>query len=321
MISIPQPVFVVGSWRSGTTITAKLLNHLPGVCIAKETGFITESLHLLQQVPAASALTPLLAQVNSWLQTNGWAGRVTIGGFRDFCNHSGLHGPRAFLYYVWTLDCTQPFRELRFVGDNTPLYVLAIPQLLEMLPDARFIHVVRDPRDVVCSTLDLRFGAHNALVAALEWNSCLGAWLMAERYLDAGVFTSFRYEDLCSAPAAVMQQLSEFLECPDGAAEAALERQMRTPAASSEFSKVAESAHHRNLSNPLSPARVGRYLKSLSAEQIREIEVTARSGMLAYGYEPQAAGLHPLATEDRGRIMQAMIRDLCRRLLFRIRGR
>lgn len=321
MTSIPQPVFIVGSWRSGTTITAKLLNHLPGVCVAKETGFITESLRLLKQVPSAQAITPLLAQVNSWLQTNGWTGRVTIEGFRAFCERSGIEGPRAFLYYVWTLDCEQPLQELRFVGDNTPLYVLAIPQLLELLPDARFIHVVRDPRDVVCSTLNLRFGAHDALVAAMEWNTCLGSWLMAERYLDAGVFTSFRYEDLCSTPAAVLQQLAEFLECPDGAAEAALQHQMQTPGESSVFSKVAESDHHRNLSNPLSAARVGRYRHALTAKQIRDIEVTARSGMLAYGYQPDAEGLHPLATEDRSRILQAMIRDVLRRLRFRIRGR
>lgn len=321
MNKVPRPVFVVGNWRSGTTITAKLLNCLPQTHIAKETGFITESLELLKQVPAPQAMTPLLAHVNSWLLTNGWTGRVSFDGFDSFCEQTGFVGPRAFLYYVWTLDSPQPISELRWIGDNTPLYLLAIPELLELLPDAHFIHVVRDPRDVICSTLKLRFGAHQALIGAMDWNTCLGAWLTAEKYLEDRVRTSFRYEDLCTDSVPVMQQLATFLGFQAGAAELALQQQSVSSAEATGFGRVAESAHHRNLAKPLSAASVGRYRRGLTREQIRQIEVTARAGMLACGYQTEAEGLHPLATENRLQILRAMVEDTLRRCWSRMCGR
>jgi hypothetical protein len=181
----PVPVFVLGCGRSGTTVTARLLNHLPGVHIAKETGYLNQHLDLLKQIHEVSVPTELLQVVNSWLQTNDWSGRVSAEGFAEFCRRQGMSGAAAFIHYVWSLDCPEPWEQLQFIGDNTPLYVLSIPELKQLLPEARFIHIVRDPRDVVCSTLKMRFGAFDATVAAMEWHITIGAWLMAERWLPA----------------------------------------------------------------------------------------------------------------------------------------
>lgn len=94
-----------------------------------------------------------------------------------------------------------PWHELSFIGDNTPLYVLAIPAIQDLMPNARFIHMVRDPRDVVCSVLKMRFGADDVVVAAMEWHLTLGCWLMAERIVSADRRMECRYEDLCTARA------------------------------------------------------------------------------------------------------------------------
>ncbi|MFO1002924.1 MAG: sulfotransferase [Planctomycetaceae bacterium] len=88
---------------------------------------------------------------------------------------SAFSGAPAFIHYVWQIDAPIPWRQLRFIGDNTPLYVLSIPWLLELFPDAMFVHVVRDPRDVVCSVMSMRFGADNSIVAAMEWQQALDA--------------------------------------------------------------------------------------------------------------------------------------------------
>lgn len=85
----PVPVFVLGCGRSGTTVTARLLNHLPGVHIAKETGYLNQHLDLLKQIHEVSVPTELLQVVNSWLQTNDWSGRVSAEGFAEFLPTAG----------------------------------------------------------------------------------------------------------------------------------------------------------------------------------------------------------------------------------------
>ncbi|MEJ7589976.1 MAG: sulfotransferase [Planctomycetaceae bacterium] len=196
----PIPVFVLGSGRSGTTITASLLNHLPGVQIAKETGYIGQNLALLQDIEHPDALARLVQEVNSWLEKERWEHSASIQGFRDFCQRYQFFGGAAFIHYIWQLDSTVPWHELSFIGDNTPLYVMAIPAIQVLLPNAQFIHMVRDPRDVVSSVLKMRFGADDVVVAAMEWHLTLGCWLMAERIVSADRRMECRYEDLCTAP-------------------------------------------------------------------------------------------------------------------------
>ena len=77
----PIPVFVLGCGRSGTTVTARLLNHLPGVHIAKETGYLNQHFDLLRQIDQPAALEQLLQIVNAWLQTNDWSGRASAADF------------------------------------------------------------------------------------------------------------------------------------------------------------------------------------------------------------------------------------------------
>ena len=316
----PIPVFVLGCGRSGTTVTARLLNHLPGVHIAKETGYLNQHFELLRQIDQPAALERLLQIVNAWLQTNDWSGRASAADFAEFCRRQRISGAAAFIHYVWSIDCPEPWENLRFIGDNTPLYALSLPELKQLLPTARFIHVVRDPRDVVCSTLKMRFGAFDPTVAALEWHMTIGAWLMAERWLPIEDRIEFRYEDLCITPAATFGRIAGFLGFTQGEADLALQlhagggRQGQTG-----FEAVASQPHHTRIAEPLSPSRVGRYRKELTPAEVQAVEEQVCGAMLACGYQPEQMRLHPLAREDRTLMLKAYVRDLWGRFLNRLK--
>jgi hypothetical protein len=64
----PTPVFILGSGRSGTTITATLLSHLPRVRISKETGYISQNIPLLKDISNPESLRLLIETVNSVAQ-------------------------------------------------------------------------------------------------------------------------------------------------------------------------------------------------------------------------------------------------------------
>jgi hypothetical protein len=318
----PVPVFILGSARSGTTVTASLLSQLPGVQIVKETGFVAQHVAQLQDIANPASLRRVIDAANSWLKPGQVDKRASLEGFSRFCALNDIHGGGAFLHYVWQLNSPKPWRELSFIGDNTPLYVMAIPQIQSLMPNARFIHMVRDPRDVVASILTMRFGADDAAVAALEWHVYVGCWMMAERLVAAERRIECRYEDLCTTPAATFGRLARFLECTEADAAEALARHVGTGSQfATGFEEVAAEPHHTRITEPLSSDRIGRYKSELTDAQIRSIEEIAQCGMLAYHYEPSRWHIHPLLHENRISLLRSMVKDVGRRSLKRLRER
>jgi hypothetical protein len=86
-----------------------------------------------------------------------------------------------------------------------------LPVLRELFPDAQFVHVVRDGRDVTLSLLEGSLGPRNAYLVAREWQyalsliQCYGTTVPSDQYFE------FRYEDLISDPPLVVRQLAQFL--------------------------------------------------------------------------------------------------------------
>ena len=54
-------------------------------------------------------------------------------------------------------------------ADKTPHYVSHLPRLAARFPEARFVHVVRDGRDVALSLLEVPWGPDAIEDAALHW--------------------------------------------------------------------------------------------------------------------------------------------------------
>lgn len=318
----PIPVFILGSGRSGTTITAALLNQLPGIQIAKETGYISEALPQLLQFDPLSDLSGLFTEINSWIAAHHWTHRASLEDFQNFCSRHGVSGGSSLIHYVWQLDSETPWEQLSFIGDNTPLYVLAIPALLQLMPTARFIHLVRDPRDVICSIRKMKFGANDTRVAAMEWHTYLGSWLMAERFIPAEQRIEIRYEDLCVQPLDTVTRLAEFLGRTRADAEAALKaHESGASRPRTGFEAVAAVSHHTRLSEPISPSRVGRFRTELTQSEIRTVEEMTYFGLRAYGYPVDEFRPHPLLSENRPMLLKAMLRDLASRCFRRLRGR
>src|SRR5207249_7446416 len=66
-------------------------------------------------------------------------------------------------------------------GDKTPRYVLYLTQLAKLFPEARFVHIIRDGRDVTMSLLEKDWGANNAVEGALIWKRSVEAGRGAAR--------------------------------------------------------------------------------------------------------------------------------------------
>jgi hypothetical protein len=83
--------------------------------------------------------------------------------------------------------------------------------VLRVYPNARFVHIVRDPRDAATSILKKPWGANNAVVYGMRWAKRVTALRNFANPLGPERYFEFRYEDILQAPEPTMRRLMHFV--------------------------------------------------------------------------------------------------------------
>ena len=97
-------------------------------------------------------------------------------------------------------------------GDKTPPYIHITPQLLRLYPQARFIYLVRDGRDVANSFIDTRWHGPGAYANSQEWIEavrCFAA-LVKEPKVNSRMLRVI-YEDIVENTERVTKEICQFL--------------------------------------------------------------------------------------------------------------
>lgn len=96
-------------------------------------------------------------------------------------------------------------------GDQTPLHIQDLAAVAALCPDARFVHAVRDGRDVALSIGQARFGPKNVCECAQDWGRTQQTIRAFAAALPPGRFHEVRYEDLTTRPLQTLCDLGAFL--------------------------------------------------------------------------------------------------------------
>jgi hypothetical protein len=212
-------VFIVCCPRSGTTMLRRMVDAHPALAITPETHWIPRYFEQRLDVTPAGMVTRRLAQR---LINNRRFPELQIEPEAD--EELLALEPLSYASFVSRLfDLYGEQQGELLVGDMTPRYVRHIETLHELWPQAKFVHLIRDGRDVCLSMLNWpradraagRFRAWRddpVSTSALfwEWNVHLGrragAALGPQRYYEV------RYDILVDA--AACDQLCGFLAVP-----------------------------------------------------------------------------------------------------------
>ncbi len=138
-VGSPRPLFVLGPPRSGTTLAAKLLNAHPQVLVTNETRVLTFFEKAFAEIPMGDRGGLHCARVygNHLVAAMRVAGRAIIEkAYGAIAKEEGK-------------------RDVRYWGDKNPHVSRALDLLQLWFADARLVAVRRDPRDTVCSILEL----------------------------------------------------------------------------------------------------------------------------------------------------------------------
>ncbi len=97
-------------------------------------------------------------------------------------------------------------------GEKTPQYLRMMGRIARTLPEARFVHIIRDGRDVALSLLSVEWGPTTVTAAAEQWvDEILTARRKIERMPH---YMEVRFEQLVSDPEPLVREVSGFVELP-----------------------------------------------------------------------------------------------------------
>lgn len=175
-------------------------------------------------------------------------------------------------------------------GDKTPFYTAFLSVLGRSYPRARFLALMRDPRDLVASIHRTSWGQRHypTLVdGGMRWRYGADAIEQVAPELGAERLLALRYEDLVSAPEERVRELCDFLELEfdDAMLRFHEQAEQHVPPGAREW--------HQSLYQPLSRSRVGGWRKTYSRQEAGLIELTCRRQMLRWGYRPEGRSFTP----------------------------
>ena len=204
MTPVPAP-FIVGVGRSGTTLLRMMLDAHSDLAIPPETGFLPEVAALTETGNALRqaffhSVTSMSTFEDSQLSPASL--EAALAEIDPFDLSDGL---RCF-YRLYAARFTK-----RRWGDKTPMYGQYLDVIERLLPEARFIHLIRDGRDVTCSVRHLWFAPGSTIEAiALHWrHNVLGC-----RHLGQAMryYMEVRYETLVREPWLTLGEVCCFLD-------------------------------------------------------------------------------------------------------------
>lgn len=189
-------------------------------------------------------------------------------------------------------------------ADKTPRYSTDILLFAALFPEARFVHVMRDGRDVALSLLDVPWGPKEIGGAALFWREHVTAAREAGRILGPSRYLEYRHEDLLDDPEKVVRRICDFVELPfdPGMLRYHEER------------KPAKNEHMRHLTKP--PTKGLRdWRAQMKPRDVRLVELLAGDLLdeLGYGTTTDAGTVPMLEPALRARAQRARLRRAWRR--------
>ena len=285
--------FVVGSGRSGTTLLRAILAANPVLSVPPESYVLERLLGVRRRLErdgrldAPAFLRELDEDVRfrQWgLPTSAVADELAAGGPTDLAG-----GVRAvYAAYAHAEGRTR-------WADKTPLYVLSVLPLADLLPEAVFVHLVRDGRDVATSYLGVPFGPRTLLGAAARWRRHVQAGRAAGSVLGPGRYLEVRYEDLVADPEPVVRAICDLAGLTWD--PAMLDHSAR---AEQLLANTAHRSHVSGMTQPLTPG-MRDWRTELSEHDQGVVWAVAGDVLAELGYEPG----HRLAPGEERRVRAA----------------
>lgn len=212
-MSLKEPVFIIGYPRSGTTLLQCMLSVHSHLFSFPETHFFSEVMRKLsksaEQVLSASEIHLAFQYLNETMALK----KEIFREFMSIYDKGSVAGQQIFEFIVeYFRPADDLTRTLRII-EKTPMHAMFVTQIRQLYGDAKFIHIIRDPRDAISSTMTTLPTSHSRWLPKY-----IRSWLQVVQRIDrynksmAGVIFTVCYENLIADPVSILQKICQFLE-------------------------------------------------------------------------------------------------------------
>ncbi len=277
-----DPIFVVGSQRSGTTLLRLMLNAHPNIAIPFESNFIVDTARRIDEYGDLRDRKNLRRLLDDIAEDSFVARGGLIVDKEKILAFSPDTYPELIrsIYTVYAAS----HGKTRW-GDKDPAYVTDLDVIHELFPDCRIIHIVRDGRDVASSLMGLDWGSRNIPRLARDWQwkvtlaHKMGA-MIPDQYLEV------RYEDLVRSPQACLEEICDFV------GERYDDAMLRYHEEASKSMPSDSLKYHASSISPPDPAKIQMWKSKMTPSDQMIYEQIAGETLNDFGYE----GIHGRVT-------------------------
>lgn len=199
--------FIAGAQRSGTTLLSVMLSRHPEIHLdSSSVTFRLVSCFKNYEKVLPYNLEHIKEEVLSWLIENDYKGRLK--GLIDLSKLNETDNIKELIEQSITRKLHDENKSI--FGDKAPNIEQFVADLLLLIPNAKFIHIVRDGRGAALSKAKR---AHkNLYLAAQEWVDSNIKGLANQAMIGESQYKIIKYEDLLLNPEKELQDVCRFLD-------------------------------------------------------------------------------------------------------------
>lgn len=290
------PVFIVGTPRSGTTLTARILGRHSRLFMPGEVHFFEDVFARRKELgdpgdPGSrrailERLLSLFGRYNEPTDQQRVDALFSDPERRDELEAACVNYRELFSAFMEIQAGSEG--KVRW-GNNAPRDLFSVDEILTFYPDAKIIVCVRDVRDFLVSYRDKWMATsqeeavrlrrlYHPVITTLLWKSSMKRFLELRNTLPEARLFELRYEDLVASPEATVKRICTFLEEPFEEAMLRIE------------SNNSSAGERRK---GIFDASVGRWREGLSPEDAQIGQMLAREELAFFGYPLERLRANP----------------------------
>ena len=275
------PVFILSSERSGSNLLRRILGSHSSISAPPPINlFNTLSESLLYSGPLNNKdnIKSLINDAIKRSVINGthlsWEKSATQDIIYSQLKNGSLP---EIVYQFYKFYADREDNELCIIKENNLYHY--VDEIVKLIPNAKFIFLARDVRDVVCSNKKIKLRKRHVYALAHQWREENVSYIkLYNKFSLDGNIEIVRYEDLLDDFCGEIKRLSNFLniEFEEDMLDFYIQNESNNEAKQTEFWK--------NLNKPLMNSNKGKFFNELSKREIRIIETITSDVLEILGY-------------------------------------
>lgn len=287
-----SPIFILGSPRSGTTLLRVLLSSHSNISIPHEFTLIENVIKVFaNNLVSKKDVIKFIKQQYNYSHFRDWKleEELLINSFQK----KSKYKPEEIIETFYLNYLNEWNSNAKRWGDKNIGSLSYIKEIVTLFPNAKFIHIIRDARDVSTSLLERNWMFYkfpkyqkrcinNIIGAAETWNLGITIINDSKKYIRSENFLEIRYEDLLKDISLELKKICIFLE--ENFEESMLDYYQKEKEKKT-ISKNRLENNHENIYKPIQKDNLEKYKQKLSNKQIALIEKICKKNLKKYNYK------------------------------------